>query len=893
MPAPLRIGDGFAVLKAPNGAFVSVPVDDAEQVARDSGYQIAPRAEAEAENERRRFSDETGQAALERAVRGVTFGAVEGVNPSEDSETTRRRAQVFKEEHPLLEGAVGIGSELAVDVAAGALTGGLGAGATRAARAARAGGAVLGDVLAATSAEREAAYQAQRDADLSSAIAFGVGGGLLARGAVKTAGRLLGRGSRGARSAADTAAARSLDEEAEVIADAVPTGRGVGAETVGDADSALQASKRLFDQASDSAAAARAPDAWAAARGAVDVDDLQAASLQARNRESILRNATDRLKRGFDDARDARDALASPKNKLKIARSKVPTDEASEALQRSGAAATGNGFDRVVANLETLAKENKGASGLPQAVRGLKSLAKTELGDAVRKGGAEGYVALDNIKRALQHMHQAIGQRATDSANPMRGIHEAALEMIDELEKPLREFLENSAAWGEMAADQIAINRNWHDDFIPNAYLTGRQLFSDVAMDYERRKTFAADTGKISSMLRQGRIHAEDELWKQLERRLDADEKLAQEARRLGRPQGDIDRLQASISKMREALRVAENNRVLSERWANRAPTEGLVDKLADAAGTVPGIGPIASRAIGFAATAADTMQDRSRRAARAAVRGRADRSRAQPWRPRRRSAAGSVAGGTGATFGASVAGNLAAGAGDGAPSTSTALLQGESPSIRSGFEEHSDLVRSLTTDPAAFAERMAESYPGLYQQAPILYSRMAERLSEALAYLAEHLPARGGGGIQNPDGAPATDSEIRTYALRFSAALYPETAIASVEDGTVDPAQIDALKRVHPERYTALRLDVLEELQAAAGGAPIDPSRKALLSTLFELPGAAGRIYEPSFGVLMNEIQNRNAANGSAAPRADMAPSETMPQISPGIVAGPTRVGG
>lgn len=866
MPEQLRTGPGFAVLAAPDGKLIDVELADADALI-GQGYSYASREAAAAENERRLYADQTGQAAGERALRGVTFGAVEGFDPTESTEATRRRAQVFASEHPLAEGAIGVGSELAVDLAISAATGGFGAGATRAARLARIGGEVAADAAASVAAERELAFQQAREAKDGAAAAFGVGAGALGRGVVALGGRLL----RGRKVVAEAATEQAEDAAAhvrrtgEAAPDAPPAATAAGVAPPAPAgrvgpDHGQRAPDATVAGFEEAKAAATEMTARQAAQHAETArfDDTAWVLGQARHSEAILEQQGSRLGKSLNDLDDLIDETISIEHKPGIARRLVATDDGAKLRQLQFVNETARAYDALIPQLERHAEE-AGVKGLETATKQLKVTAKKALRQMASLDPGARAIGVDKFKRAMQKLHVKISRAQAKHIDQV--VFEPYLEALDVFERGRRFGLEDTKIWGDFGKYQKETNEWWHQSYLPNVYLTSRELVQQVGQDYDARGVFRWDVRKLTSLLKQGR-QSGDQIWEQLEKQLSARDDLADLTRKYGLGRGgakEADRMRAALREARGAITAGENNREARRLAALIKPEETGFEKV------LAGLRQYGGSLGGIVAASAQAAAEATKAIAGASKRS-AERVAGRPPR---------IPPGAKRAIGRSLAAVSA-----------IELLRGDEPSLEAGYADAIDRMRGFRRDPMAFGDALGAAFPGLAAANPELHARLARRVASSVAYLLEHAPPAVGIDAAHPGGVPPSRYDIERWAELYASAFHPETVYQSLEAGLATPAQTRTLSAVHPELYSDLLLDVLE----AAGRNPdMSAEQRAQVPALFpELAGLGGALYAPSAaGLLAPASPAPSPLPSGSGPTPQ--PSASLPSPTGGLSTGPT----
>jgi len=184
---------------------------------------------------------------------------------------------------------------------------------------------------------------------------------------------------------------------------------------------------------------------------------------------------------------------------------------------------------------------------------------------------------------------------------------------------------------------------------------------------------------------------------------------------------------------------------------------------------------------------------------------------------------------------------------------------------------KYMDSVANLNANPAAQAEKFAQSMGDLPKTAPELTQELAATNTRGLAFLASKLPPnRSGDGSLQPlaEKSALTTEQKRKWALYANTVNDPRSALRDLKSGRFTPEQAEALRVVYPQLYAVVQKAAMEQLAAQKEKLPL--AKSAALGTILGVPGAAALTPQR---LQANQAVYQQPKQGRA-PRAAKAPS-------------------
>lgn len=172
----------------------------------------------------------------------------------------------------------------------------------------------------------------------------------------------------------------------------------------------------------------------------------------------------------------------------------------------------------------------------------------------------------------------------------------------------------------------------------------------------------------------------------------------------------------------------------------------------------------------------------------------------------------------------------------------------------------------------AEMTEALGTQFGDVAEQYPDLFDGIVQHAFKTREFLRSKLPGASNPTLMNPNGIPPDRHAVRKWALYYSAAMAPATAFEDLRSGRGRIEQVETLKALYPQRYGALRNEIVT---AIAAGARPTVSQRARLSLLFDLGGEL----DPLFSTTV----------AGAADRARQARAQPPPPASsvPGSATG------
>lgn len=145
--------------------------------------------------------------------------------------------------------------------------------------------------------------------------------------------------------------------------------------------------------------------------------------------------------------------------------------------------------------------------------------------------------------------------------------------------------------------------------------------------------------------------------------------------------------------------------------------------------------------------------------------------------------------------------------------------------------------IQAAAGDPEVIAENVAKAV-GQMQGTPNLKAALAQKMTVASQYLAQHMPKDPLAGRYmsvDDSGWEPNDSELSAFHRRMAVVQDPKVAMEKIADGSVSPEEIDALRTVYPEIYNKLKNEVIGALMEK--GTKIPYSQRIAIGTIFGMP--------------------------------------------------------
>lgn len=145
-------------------------------------------------------------------------------------------------------------------------------------------------------------------------------------------------------------------------------------------------------------------------------------------------------------------------------------------------------------------------------------------------------------------------------------------------------------------------------------------------------------------------------------------------------------------------------------------------------------------------------------------------------------------------------------------------------------FTEHMDAIHHAATNPSLLLDHVTQQTEGLHEHAPNVAQAIATKGAAAATYLHQKFPAPPRAGPLAPAPKP-TKTDLYKYNRAREVIEKPSRLLKHAANGTLTPAQVEAVAAVHPEHLAAQRQAVLNEI--AESGAKVPHKQRLMLSML------------------------------------------------------------
>lgn len=825
-------------------------------------------------------------ATLEAAASGATFGLLDS-----DAPEAKARAQVLQQQNPLVAGGARVAGSLLPSLAAGAVTGGVGAAAGLSGRALGAA------TFAAEELTQSAAYEVSEAATQDREIEVGnVAQGLLEGAAFLGIGRFA---SKLARRGAETA-----QEGVEAAADA-----------------------------SSSLARARGTSA---ARDAAErnIPTRSEAAHYARNQEQIHTEINDL---GYQTGNNlfGRDGSFQRAHSIQYKKADIVGK-----MQDADVDLVGDAVDGMADKLDALAakitdKKSTSAAS-PAAASAIR--AQAEQLRAINATGdiEDAAIAMDGAKRHLDNLREKFGSSATKGNDPLR----SNVKMIDDVldgdaKNGLRQALEDEKVWGKTWAKKQAeenklwsgkdgiINSRavWTDELMERAPgAAGKQRIETGTIPVSQMKGDLVDRlmGLNPSKRRQVLGAIESDLAKTEEMsKLKAEIGGDQARAAVADVQRDVTQFREVVNEVKRIQRVTDVHGAYLKKAA-KANSTG--DDLLDAGAAVGGamaFGPagalagVATKGLKKLANELFTPAAKESKAftieelrqslqARQGMRdsgkfadaGRKDLVDQLKKSGRKVVTSGKetlieAAGGTALAGGALGLATMAAeteaireiddqskrahersmlalASSDvklpKQPSIA-ARFQGDHPTLTEAYAANIGQLKALSENPQKFIAQVTAAFEPLAQAGhPELASKLITRMTVGMEYLLANQPPALASSMFQPEGSPVDEVAVLQFAPIWEAVWHPLDTVRDIGSRAASPSAIKALREVHPDVYQRALTESFRTL--AQAGPNVDFETKRYLDNIFGFGAAVGRSFSPKMSSLLAQERQNNQPN-------------------------------
>lgn len=165
-------------------------------------------------------------------------------------------------------------------------------------------------------------------------------------------------------------------------------------------------------------------------------------------------------------------------------------------------------------------------------------------------------------------------------------------------------------------------------------------------------------------------------------------------------------------------------------------------------------------------------------------------------------------------------------------------LAGASAASVEQRFRERARQIDEAQQDPQRTIDRIAAQTRDLSTAAPNVAASVGATVTRGQAYLAATRPQ--GRRLAGQLFAPATEpqpspEQQREWLRRVEAVDDPMVVLDALREGTIDRAQVDAIRNVYPQLYARIREEALRQIGDAA--APLSYQDRIRLGILLDAP--------------------------------------------------------
>lgn len=189
--------------------------------------------------------------------------------------------------------------------------------------------------------------------------------------------------------------------------------------------------------------------------------------------------------------------------------------------------------------------------------------------------------------------------------------------------------------------------------------------------------------------------------------------------------------------------------------------------------------------------------------------------------------------------------------------------------------EQLAESVRAYKADPHVAQQKLASPVAAIAEDYPVLAANVQRQVAKTYDYLATKLPtplSRAGSSLTPElEQTKFSPAQIKQFGRFARGALAPAAVIRDLGRGQLDRDGLEAIKELYPERFQALRRDVMTEVQKREQ--PLGFKQRILLSLAFDFKGDASM--DPEFS---RAIQQAHAANEASPPEQSAPTGGALP---------------
>lgn len=514
--------------------------------------------------------------------------------------------------------------------------------------------------------------------------------------------------------------------------------------------------------------------------------------------------------------------------------------------------------------------------GNKRVVSGLQKIAE-KAGAAVEGGsGADAFIGLDQIKRALQSDRVRLGRAAQQGSAFARGQAEQLGNALEGIQERVRQGLMDESVWGKAGAAQKEINAAWEQWFQHKSMFEQRFL-QRTGETFQGRAIHEVDPAKVSSFLDKLGRKESALVDKHFRGYLDATERLT---KAIGESH-DIGAKAAKVADVANATKAIRETMTKADKTVAVANQIGEIIE-ADGGGALgPLLGGIAGGAPGAAAGAlvsAVTNPGRMLKAAWGlqnvvgkvdlAINGQLDALFARA----KQKAAGA----------ANVSRRLGQAAARVALPAGVAVerFSAAGETRRMAYDKRREQIATLIANPPQLAEAIQRHIEPVSMASPNLGAQMALDMAKALRAVQDAAPTERASSVLTPqrDKRFVSDQDIQRFGDAWEGVVSPLSLLEDLRKGDLSYAKRDAVKTAYPDLFRDMQLAALDRLAKVDYGMPLQT--RTQLDLLLELNGAG----EPSLRPDFLARQNERAKMRAAQEQTNSPPSGRTPNIAKGV---------
>lgn len=460
----------------------------------------------------------------------------------------------------------------------------------------------------------------------------------------------------------------------------------------------------------------------------------------------------------------------------------------------------------------------------PQMIKSAETVSKAayRVQQAIAKGAdnAELFSELDQFKRSVQRLTANGNRSVRNIADPIDQLNaKRTLQFFDRTASELRSGLEDTSLWGEAATNQRTINEAWTRQIdaskrFHNALTV--EVGRDPSNPYMQMR--GLDPSKVDTYVKSLVNPNKDLTHQAVKDYLESTHDLAKAIKTSydlpASKMAEVDRIEAAATKMTASMQKAEKALTLVNQFRDLT---GTADASSSVVGAVLGGmgGGVLGGGIGAAVGGAvNALRNPAKIASTLAAVER-------------------IAAKNDSRIGRAVASFLSGG-----KTATKEVLEDATPK---GFDKAVASIREASSSPEVAAKRVEAALGDLPASAPKLATATTMKVAEVTRFLATKIPV----GMRDSTDffvgqqpPMVSDTERDTFARYVKAATDPASVVERMAKGDITPEEVDTLKAVYPQMYSAIQARVRDEVLAhQADGKQLPYDKRVTLGVLFDVP--------------------------------------------------------